>query len=166
MFDNPSSGGLYVEDGRYVVKVKALEPTPAKDDLPPGVKWIFTLTDMNGEVIEDDKGFAAEMWQFSSKRLSPRAKARKWAEALLGRPINDADTGETLAEDLRGKRAVALIGQNDKERTTILSMTPLPKKKAQGEERSNGKPASSPDMPPDEVLAKTPVGVGADDEDE
>lgn len=129
MFENPSSGGLYVEPGRYVAKVVKLEPQPPSSQFPeagPGIKWVFNLQDAATKaVIQDDRGFPGEFWQFSSAKMTPNAKARKWAQALLGRQIDSTDTGESLGIELLGKKALALIGENEKGRTAILSMTAL-----------------------------------------
>lgn len=129
MFENPSSGGLYVEPGRYIVKVVKLDPMPASPQFPeagPGIKWIFNLQDAATKVVvQDDRGFPGEFWQFSSAKMTPNAKARKWAGALLGRAIDNNDTGESLAIEVLGKKALALIGENDKGRTAILSLSPI-----------------------------------------
>lgn len=152
MFENPSSGGLYVEPGRYIAKVVKLEPTPPTPQFPeagPGIKWVFNLQDAQTKnVVQDDRGFPGEFWQFSSAKMTPNAKARKWATALLGREIDlKTDTGESIGVELLGKKALALIGENDKGRTAILSLSALPK--------ANGTAA------PKAAPAREPAAVGA-----
>jgi hypothetical protein len=164
MFENPSSGGgTFIEDGRYLVKVKRLEPVE-DNGFGPGVKWVFNLATTDGELVKDERGFDAELWQFSSRKMSKgakTAKARAWAEALLGRELSDDETGDGLAELLIGKKALALIGQNEKERSTILKMTPIAAKN--GQATAAPAPATAPakggSAPPDEIPDKVLASV-------
>ncbi len=160
-FDKPSQGGsiLECEDGRYLVKVKSLDDTESAE-YGPGIKWTLNVATTDKQMLKDERGFDAELWQFSSTKLTPRAKARKWTEAFLGREIDDdSDDGPTLMTELLGKWAIAILAHNDKDRVSIVTLSPLKAAaKAPAKEpvlagvRSSGA-ASSPDEPPDELLA-------------
>ena len=111
--NDPEVGTPFVEAGPCVLKLIALE------DGDPGaygdtIKWIFTVA-VAGEVLLDDDGDPHEFWQWSSTKMSPRAKAPKWLGALLGRKIvfdEDEDGWQPtteLVEEAIGKTANGMI---------------------------------------------------------
>lgn len=164
-FDKPSAGGAIfdVEDGRYLVKVAALEDTEA-GEFGPGIKWVLNVATTDRQMLKDERGFNAELWQFSSAKMTPRAKGRKWAEAFLNRELDeDTDDGSALMKELVGKWAVALLAHNEKERIAIVTLSPLKAAKEPVREpvgagaKAPGAPskrtaASTPDEPPDDQL--------------
>lgn len=126
-FEKPSAGGsvFEVEDGRYLLKVADLEDTEA-GEFGPGIKWVLNVATMDRQMIKDDRGFDASFWQFSSAKLTPRAKGRKWVEAFLGRELDEtADDGPALMKELKGKWAIGLLAHNDKDRVAIVTVSPL-----------------------------------------
>lgn len=124
MFENPSEGFQAVDPGRYIVRVVGLDPTEHVE-YGPGIKWRFNLAEQaTGTPIYQADGSMYELWQTTSTKLSPRSRARPWVEALLGRDLADGDTGPALAQEVIGKKALALVGPNDKGYTSILSMSP------------------------------------------
>jgi hypothetical protein len=105
------------------------------------IKWIFRIFDENGVTFTnliDDSVY--ETWQFTSKSLAPKANARAWAAALLGKTeLSDVECDE-LSENfdsaLVGKRATASWKvEEDKttgnKRLKVALMRPLRKARRQ-----------------------------------
>ena len=135
MFDNPrDADGGFLEDGKYIVKVARLEQTPASQAHPEwgaGIKWYFHVADAAtpGQPKYGPEGDLFELWQFTSAKLTPRARARGWVEALLNRQLTPQDTGEAISREVVGKKAVIMIGPKRRDDGTIqygaiLSMSP------------------------------------------
>lgn len=144
MFNDPAESSAFLEPGKYLGKVVALEQTPPSAQHPEwgaGIKWIWNLAEPlpggKWQVVmkKDQQGQATDepypFWQFSSAKLTPGSKARPWVEALLGRRLVEGqDKGADLAEQLIGKKAVLMIGpQAQKDGTIkqdcILSASPF-----------------------------------------
>lgn len=115
-------------EGLYVVQLKHVEK--AESTFNPGtehLKWIFTVRaviDSNDDAAEDAVG--EELWGFSSLGGTLRHKARKWAEALRGKPYAE---GEAMAvSELIGCYAKATVvphtKQDGSETTKIESLAP------------------------------------------
>lgn len=172
-FQKPSAGGsvFECEDGRYLLRVDSLEDMP-DGEFGPGIKWVLNVADATTkEFLLDDRGFKAELWQFSSAKLTPRAKGRKWVEAFLGRPLDEEnDDGDQIMEALLGKWAVAILAHNDKDRVAIVTVSPTktgtPAPKTQdpatrqpvgaGATRAPTRPMTPPEGPPDDMLPEGP----------
>ncbi len=161
-FDKPSAGGsvFETEDGRYLLKVADLEDTES-GEYGPGIKWVLNVATMDRQMIKDERGFDAQFWQFSSAKLTPRAKGRKWVEAFLGRELDETnDDGPALMKELKGKWAIGLLAHNDKDRVAIVTLSPLKtgaKQPVGAASKSNGTQATvpvMPDDPADDVLAE------------
>lgn len=95
------------EPGKYIVRCIDIEDAPDKG-FGPGVKWIFELTDAHtGEVWQND------LWQFTSIKMGPKAKARPIIEALLGRPLEVREQPD--ARDLINRKMIAMVIHEPKE---------------------------------------------------
>jgi hypothetical protein len=89
------------EPGKYYVTCTAIEDAPDKG-FGPGVKWVFMLEDFNtGEV------WAQDLWQFTSTKMGPKAKARPIIEALLGRPLQPREVPDS--RELLDKKMIAMV---------------------------------------------------------
>lgn len=119
--------------GLYVVRLKAMEEQEPQasqfsDEPKASVKWIFTIEqviDANDE-DEAEAKVGEEVWVFSSITMGKKAKMRAFAEALLGRAIDEKES--ITDEMLIGKRAKASIIPHTKtdgsETTKIGSLVP------------------------------------------
>ena len=126
VFDDVSSGGLDVEPGRYLVRVERLEPTEHAE-FGPGLRWVLTLDSLATQPptpLYQTDGTRFELWQTTSRKLTPRAKARRWLEAFLDRDLQERESGAELAQAVLGRRGVALIGPNERGYPTILQLAP------------------------------------------
>jgi hypothetical protein len=125
-FDDASEGGgSPVEPGRYHVKVIRLEPGQDFGN-GPTIRWVFHLADAASKaILRDPEGEAYEFFQLSSTKLSGRSKPRQWAEALLGRSIENGESGALIAHELQGRKGVALIANNEQGYPRILQLDPL-----------------------------------------
>jgi hypothetical protein len=130
-FNDPTFG-IDLADGEYWVKVLKVEDAPA-NEYGPGVKWTFSVATLGGQVIRDENGYVAELFQYSSAKLSPTSKAGGWASALLGRSLTRSDTGVGITQAVIGRKAVATIHRNSKnERCTIAELRPMGASSANG----------------------------------
>lgn len=80
-----TSGGIDIEDGVYPATLMGLEEqaaTQGKEDWGPQLKWTF-------QVYDSEDGQEIPAW--SSMRFGPKAKARKWLQAILGRQFQDGE---------------------------------------------------------------------------
>jgi len=116
------------EPGWYIATCTAIEDAPPKQ-FGPGVKWIFTLADpQTGVVFQDAEGKDLEVWQYTSVKMSPKARARPLVEALYGRPL-DVDSREVPdARQLIGKSMLTLLthenGDDGSPRARLTSCRP------------------------------------------
>lgn len=95
------------EPGRYIVKCVAIEDAPDKG-FGPGVKWVFQLADpASGVTIQSNQGGDYELWQFTSVKMGPKAKARPIIEALLGRSLEVREVPD--ARQLVGRSMIAMV---------------------------------------------------------
>lgn len=145
-FDTPATYTA-IEDGTYVLQLKALEDTP-DNGFGPGNKWIFHLWEkQTREAVTNEDGTAYEFYQFSSSKMTPRAKARGWFEALIGRPIQDGEDPDAIVSAAIGKYAEALIAseiEDGKLRTKIVTMKPMQAKANGKVEPPNPAPTPQP----------------------
>lgn len=89
------------EPGKYIVECIDIEDAPDKG-FGPGVKWIFSLTDAQTGVQYD-----SDLWQFTSTKMGPKAKARPIIEGLLGRPLEVREVPDS--RELIGRKMVAMV---------------------------------------------------------
>ena len=123
-----ATDGADFEPGVYRARLKELETAESSivDEKTgkPGfyLKWIFELLDegYGGHTLRGN----------SSMNFGPRAKARQWAEALLGRRI---ESGESIDEDdLVGKEGDLMVRLEETDRGTfakVESVNPVRRKK-------------------------------------
>src|ERR1700752_1693404 len=96
-----SAGGIEIEDGEYTAEFLSVEETPPTPNSPsnqPFLKWTF-------HVYDSDDG--QPMTQATSMKFGPKANARIWTEALMGRPLVDGEDVEI--NDLAPKQCRVLI---------------------------------------------------------
>jgi hypothetical protein len=114
-----SGEGSIVPEGRYTLHLIALEKAPPSTFKPedgPRVKWIFHLYAELVESLERGAQFQFdgkpyEFWRTTSTKNSPRAFARKYAEALGGRKLEDQEVPKLGA--LIGAKMSAHFGYDD-----------------------------------------------------
>ncbi len=109
---------VVLPDGVYAVKLISVEEQISRDGLD-FLRWIF-------EVVGEPEYAGASLTGATSLRLSPRSKARQWAEALLGRRL---ERGEELDTDtLIGRTAMATVTTVDRDGVSynrIESLAPV-----------------------------------------
>lgn len=129
-----SGDGAIVPEGRYTLHLIRLEKAPPstfKPDDGPRVKWVFHLyaelvdnMERGAQFYFDAKPY--EFWRTTSTKNSPRAFARKFAEALSGRKLEDKEIPRLHA--LLDAKMSAMIGYDDDPddpTRKLLSMTGL-----------------------------------------
>lgn len=109
------------EPGKYIVTCINIEDAPDKG-FGPGVKWVFRLEDFNtGEVWDSD------LWQFTSIKMGPKAKARPIIEGLLGRALEVHEVPN--ADHLIGRKMIAMVIHEPRDdgslRAVVTSCKPI-----------------------------------------
>lgn len=95
------------EPGRYIAQCVGIEDAPDKG-FGPGVKWIFKLLDpQSGITIQSSRGGDYELWQFTSTKMGPKARARPIIEALYGRPLEKGEVPD--ARLMLGKSMTTVV---------------------------------------------------------
>jgi hypothetical protein len=114
---NATAGGVDIEDGSYDATLLSIELTAATPNSPnqgPWFKWTF-------HVYDTEEG--VELTAGSSQRFGPKAKARLWVEALLGRKL---DTGEEIDTDtLAPKDCQVVVKRDEKGFARICEVLPV-----------------------------------------
>ena len=97
------------DPGAYIATCIRIEDAPDKG-FGPGAKWVFTLADpKSGVLLHNANGEPVELFQWTSVKMSPKARARPIVEALLGRPL-DVDGREVPnVQQLVGKSMSTLV---------------------------------------------------------
>lgn len=129
-----SGDGAIVPEGRYTLHLVGLEKAPPSTFKPedgPRVKWVFHLyaelvenMDRGQQFMFDNKPY--EFWRTTSTKNSPRAYARKFSEALMGRKLEDQEIpklGSLL--DCRMSAQIGYDDDPDDPSRKVLSMTGL-----------------------------------------
>lgn len=135
-------------DAKYIVELldlsEAQSQWPDAKDGDISLTWKYRLFDMQtgAAVIDNNNGFAYELWQFSNDKTyrnvksGKAAKAREWAEALVGKgELTDDQINEMIdagfGQALKGKRALADLEwyttAKGYERLKIIRLRPLKK---------------------------------------
>ena len=131
IFDTVSNvEGKQFEPGRYQLKVVRLEA--ATGQFGPQIKWIMNVSEKSDDgwaLHYDNDGQPYEWHQYTSTKLSPKTKGRKWAQAFLGRDLEDGESGAEIARALVGCKANAILGPNERGYSAILQIDPAPKPK-------------------------------------
>lgn len=166
-----ASGGGFVQEGRYILKVVKLEKVPSQTEgYSDQIKWYFHLVDCTTGKRIDRDGVPYEWHQWSSVKISthPKNLTRPWIEAFLDLKIADLADAEMsgLADRLLGAKAEAMLGiPTGKERLGILTIKPYrePAKTAQAAPVSAAVAVIEDDLP--EAQRSGAVAVAAPDED-
>ena len=134
-FSDPRPMSFHFGPNKYEVELVAFQdvpPSPEHPDWTPSMRWIFNVYDLQTHApIMNDDDEPAQFCPLSGSSVGPKSKtARPWLEALLGRPIEPTDTGRGLQAEAIGKRAIAMIDDNDRGYSILLSLRKLPAKKS------------------------------------
>ena len=101
--------GFLPDEGKYTVECLRIEEAP-DNGFGVGVRWVLALYD-GSERVKNDGGYDYEFWQTTSPNMGPKARARQYVEAFLGRPLEE---GERInPNDLPGKKLVGMIIHED-----------------------------------------------------
>ena len=165
-FKNPGDGGQFVEldEGWYTAKVTDIEEKDGTRDFGKGVQpmvvWHCNLQDAQGNVVQDDRGFALDWWVITSQSLfrgkGMVSKGRLMAEAFLDREIDDDETGEDIGKEIIGKFALVFIGTDPKSGRPSSALTWKPRKKAAAAGRAAQRPAAPVAPPAQDSLEDVP----------
>lgn len=105
---NQTSGFMPDED-KYTVECLRIEEAP-DNGFGVGVRWVLALYKDNERVLMND-GTPMEFWQTTSPNMGPKARARAYVEAFLGRPLEE---GERInPNDLPGKWLAGMVIHED-----------------------------------------------------
>lgn len=113
-------------DDKYLVKLVAITDEgissyadPAKPDPEHSLLWTFRMAKMDRTPILNIDGDPYEFSDWSSnktgKSKTKTAKAREWAEALMGRSLENSEIDDELPVKLQEKVAVCLFFEQDRE---------------------------------------------------
>jgi hypothetical protein len=92
-----------------LLSIAETDPTPNSPNQEKWLKWTF-------QVYSSDEG--VELTAGSSVRFGPKAKARLWVEALLGRKL---DTDETIDTDKLAPRDCEVVVRRDEKNFARIS---------------------------------------------
>lgn len=137
---------------------------PADADPPHNLRWVFRMARLDRDPILDIDGHVYEHHDYTSNRTgkskTKTAKARLWAEALMGRPLEDHEIDDSLPVVLQEKVAVALFeevqrgGQDGSESYMKLKILRLAPYKGGGTGTpASTRPAPAPKPEPEPVAA-------------
>lgn len=150
LFDTVNEGKSFFEAGTYLATVANVEIVPPSEnprfeEYGPSLKWTFNLSpnlsDPADLILDQDGETAASLWQFSSTKMSPKAKARIWAEAFIGRKLEDGEDVE-LKDILDRSAIVTLVEEPNAEgkmRAKIAGAKPYDPKAARPQYRTAAK---------------------------
>lgn len=97
--------GFLPDEGKYTVECLRIEEAP-DNGFGVGVRWVLALYE-NGERKMQGNGEPLEFWQTTSPNMGPKARARQYVEAFLGRPLAE---GERInPNDLPGKQCSGMV---------------------------------------------------------
>jgi hypothetical protein len=83
------------EPNRYIAVCLDIEDAPDKG-FGAGVKWVFQLIDPNtNQPVKNSKGYDFTLWQWTSTKMGPKARARPIIEALLGRSLENGEVPDS-----------------------------------------------------------------------
>lgn len=126
-----------VPEGRWTLELLRIEDAPPSTYKPEDgrrFKWVFALTDgpdvAPGQRFEFN-GEPYEFFRFTTRKNSPRANARIYAEALMGQKF--ADGYVPTVRDMIGRRMSGVVAYQDSSFTpgqevcTLISLRPVEK---------------------------------------
>lgn len=151
-FDDAKEFTSFVDDGFYYAQCVNIEDGE-EGQFGPSIRWVFHLKSQDtGEMVlipeGDNAGQIYEFYAFTSTKMTPKAKARKWSEVLLGREIEVGESGSAIANECIGKSALVLIEANEAGYPRIENLTAIPKKGKQ-----KAAPTPEPEPAPEPVAA-------------
>jgi hypothetical protein len=122
-FDEVRDIDAPLEEGTYILTVVDIADGEA-NQFGDSLKWIFHVANPASpeEPILGTDGKPYEYWQFSSPKMTPRAKARRWVEALLGRPLDAGTRPNPTA--LLGRRMVATVVHEEDDEGNLRARIP------------------------------------------
>jgi len=94
-----NQSGFLPDEGKYTVECTAIEEAP-DNGYGPGVRWVLAL-------YEGDRQVTSDYWQTTSPNMGPKARARQYVEAFLGRPLEEGE--RVNPNDLIGKRCSGMV---------------------------------------------------------
>jgi hypothetical protein len=101
--------GFMPDEGKYTAECLRIEEAP-DNGFGVGVRWVLALYEGNERILQGD-GTPMEFWQTTSTNMGPKARARAYVEAFLGRPL---DEGERInPNDIPGKRLTGMVIHED-----------------------------------------------------
>lgn len=123
LFNTPTDvEGFYVpESGTYILDLVAIQEGPELQ-FGPTIKWLWTVYDMQSQPVLYE-GNPAKTDALSSRKMGPRAKARKWTEAHLGRPLVEGEDATALESEIVGKKVMGLFAPNEKGDVRLQQLT-------------------------------------------
>lgn len=99
-----STGSIQIDDGVYdstLLNIELCEPTAKSPNQNPWLKWTF-------HVYDSEEG--QELTAASSTSFGPKAKARQWVEAIMGKKL---ESGEEIDTDALCPRDCQIVIKND-----------------------------------------------------
>ncbi len=115
LFNTPTDKeGFYTPDaGTFILELTSIEEGPELQ-YGPTIKWVWAVFSMpDGQPVLYE-GNPAKTDALSSHKMGPRAKARKWTEAHLGRVLIEGEDADALAQEIIGKRVMGMFAPNEK----------------------------------------------------
>lgn len=101
--------GFMPDEDKYIVECLRIEEAP-DNGFGVGVRWVLGLY-QNGERVLQGDGTPLEFWQTTSPNMGPKARARAYVEAFLGRPLEE---GERInPNDIPGKWLSGMVIHED-----------------------------------------------------
>lgn len=129
LFEAASEGKSFFDPGVYIATLVDIRKAEGGNpEFGESRQWVFNLAPYPGDpedvIVQTDGETAAELWQFSSVKMTPKSKARNWVEAFLGHPMKDGDNIQK--SDLIGKYAVITLadeqGKDGKVRSKVAGI--------------------------------------------
>jgi hypothetical protein len=112
-----TSGGADIQDGSYdatLLSIELMDATPNSPNQDQWLKWTF-------HVYDSEEG--VELTAGSSQRFGPKAKARLWVEALLGRKLDEGEEVEMAT--LAPRDCQTVVKRDDKGFARITEVLPV-----------------------------------------
>ena len=118
--------------GQYIIQVFDLIEED-NGNFGPQVKWVFHVFGVDGKpILKDDGHTPMELWGYTPKNINkhPQNRTRPWLEAFLGRELREGESGESIEQEVLGKKANAYVTQvanktNGKLRNQVQDVYPM-----------------------------------------
>jgi len=119
VFEVASSSGPLIEPGQYVLTLAEIEDAGV-GQYGPSILWKWKMSTPSAPdsfTVDADSGEPYLFYAYSSTKMTPKARARHWAEALLNREIQDGQKIDPSS--LVGERMQALVIHETAEDGTV-----------------------------------------------